>query len=313
MKQNNPVTIFYACDDRYIPYLSVSLISLIENASKSMQYNINVLCSGIEEENEKIITDMSNENISIKFVDVSAQIRGIASSLSLRDYYSLSIYYRIFIPELFPNVDKAIYLDSDTVVLEDIAELYGIDMGDNLVAAVQDMVVASEKVFRTYADMGVGVRYERYFNSGVLLMNLREMRLADLQGKFMHMLKTYHFDTICPDQDYLNVICKDKVHYLGTEWNKMSVDPSPCEKLRLIHYNMFFKPWLYSGVLYQEHFCNYAKASPFYANIIRERDNFGDENKRRDAEAGDNLRRSAERISKSDRNFRTMMFSEMTV
>ena len=85
MKQNNPVTIFYACDDRYIPYLSVSLISLIENASKGMQYNINVLCSGIEEENEKIITDMSNENISIKFVDVSAQIRGIASSLSLRD------------------------------------------------------------------------------------------------------------------------------------------------------------------------------------------------------------------------------------
>lgn len=312
MEQNNPVTVFYACDDRYIPYLSVSLLSLIENASESTQYNINVLCDGIEKENENIITAMSQNNISIKFVDVSDQIRGIASSLSLRDYYSLSIYYRIFIPELFPDVDKAIYLDSDTVVLKDISELYNIDVGDNLVAAVQDMVVASEEVFRTYADMGVGVKYEKYFNSGVLLMNLREMRCESLQNKFIHMLRTYHFDTICPDQDYLNVICKDKVFYLGTEWNKMSVDSSPCGELRLIHYNMFFKPWLYSGVLYQEYFWKYAENSPFYGDIICERDNFGEENKKRDAEAGNDLRRSAERISKSDRNFR-MMTSEITV
>lgn len=311
MNEKRNVTIFYACDDRYIPYLSVSLRSLIDNASKDICYSIIVLHSGIKKENEEIISSMSTENIVIKFSDVSEQLRGIASSLSLRDYYSLSIYYRIFIPELFRNIDKAIYLDSDTVVLGDVAELYKINMGDKLVAAVQDMVVASEEVFRNYAELGVGVRYEKYFNSGVMLMNLKEMREENLQGIFIRMIETYHFDTICPDQDYLNVICKGRVLYLGTEWNKMSVDSEPCKRLNLVHYNMFFKPWLYSDVLYEEHFWNYAKLSPFYEAIICERESFGEENKKHDIKAGNDLRCAARKISNSSFNFRTVADSEI--
>ena len=313
MNEKNNVTIFYACDDRYIPYLSVSLRSLIDNASKSTIYRVIVLHSGIKKENEELISSMSTKNIEIRFSDVSEQIRRIAGSLSLRDYYSLSIYYRIFIPELFPDADKAIYLDSDTVVLSDIAELYNIEIGSNLVAAIQDMVVASEKVFRDYAELGVGVRYEKYFNSGVMLMNLSEMRKENLQGIFINMLETYHFDTICPDQDYLNVICKDRVLYLGTEWNKMSVDSEPCMKLNIVHYNMFFKPWLYPDVLYQEYFWNYAKLTPFYSTLIYERENFSDENKKRDIEAGNDLRLTASKISSSSFNFRTAALLEMKI
>lgn len=310
MMNTNKVTVFYACDDRYIPYLSVSLLSLTENADKATVYNVIILHSGVCKKNIDTICGMATDNVSVSFTDVSDQLRQIADQLCLRDYYSLSIYYRIFIPELFPETEKAIYLDSDTVVLSDIAKLYQTNLKDNLVAAVPDMVVASEEIFRKYADDGVGVPYKRYFNSGVMVMNLALMRKHRLQNQFTHLLETHHFNTICPDQDYLNVICKDKVLYLGTEWNKMSVDESPCIRLNLIHYNMFFKPWLYSGVLYQEYFWEYAKRSPFYENLLEEKKNFSEENLQQDIAAGEHLRKTAGQIIESNYNFKSVLTGE---
>lgn len=313
MNRQDEITVFYACDDRYIPYLSVSLLSLIENADKNKVYNILILNNGMLEENKTKILKMAAQNIKIQFVDVSKQLQLIADKLSLRDYYSLSIYFRIFIPTMFPNLDKAIYLDSDTVVLADIAELFSVELGDNLAAAVPDAVVASEDVFIRYADEGVGVPYRRYFNSGVMLMNLAEMRRCDLEGQFVYLLNTYHFNTICPDQDYLNVICKDRVEYLDSGWNKMSVDSSPCEKLNLIHFNMYFKPWLYSDVPYQEYFWKYAKKSSYYEEILLQKSNFGEDDKQKDVEAGWHLRETAKAICAEPNNFKNTLLVEEAV
>ena len=301
------VTIFYACDDRYIPYLSVSLRSLIENSDGQTDYDVIILHSGVSAANKAAIRGIATENVKVRFADVSDRLRPLAARLSLRDYYSLSIYYRIFIPSLFPEKKKAVYLDSDTVVLSDIAELYRTELCGKMVAAGSDAVVAREDVFIGYAEEGVGVPYRRYFNSGVMVMDLEEMRRQDVQGSFTRLLSTYHFNTICPDQDYLNVICRGKVLYLGSEWNKMSVDDSPCGRLRLMHYNMFFKPWYYSDVRYQEHFWHYAARSPFYSRLLSERGRFGEEERRRDAAAGENLRAAATAIIGDAANFRRVL------
>lgn len=316
MKNSEKVTVFYACDDRYIPCLSVSLLSLIENADKNTEYRVVVLNSGLKEENKAHITrlagcasDSEISNVSVSFVDVSEHLRTVADQLSLRDYYSLSIYFRIFIPSLFPEIEKAIYLDADTVLLSDVALLYRIELGDHLLAAASDAVVASEEVFRRYADEGVGIPYNRYFNSGVMVMNLCEMRKCNLQKCFTDLLNTYHFNTICPDQDYLNVICRDRVLYIGSEWNKMTVDHTPCEKLHLIHYNMFFKPWLYEDVTYGEYFWDYASRSPFYEKLLSDQANFGESGKRQDAAAGVRLRETASAITGDAGNFRNVLLS----
>ena len=104
-------------------------------------------------------------------------------------------------------------------------------------------------------------------------MNLREMRLADLQGKFMHMLKTYHFDTICPDQDYLNVICKNRVEYVGFEWNTMPCDVHTSAP-KLIHYNLDFKPWHRDDVTYGDVFWDYAERSGYLEEIREVREGY---------------------------------------
>ncbi len=301
------VTVFYACDDRYIPYLAVSLTSLIAHADESTRYRVIVLHSGISAENRAIISAMAKDNITTEFKDVSASLEALADRLCLRDYYSLSIYYRLFIPDLFPAIGRAVYLDADTVLLDDVAALYRTDLHGALVAAAPDMVVASEEIFRRYADEGVGVPYARYFNSGVLVMDLRQMRERDVKGQFVRLLSTYGFDTICPDQDYLNVICRGQVHYLPTGWNRMPVEHPAADHPALVHYNMYFKPWLYADVPYEEHFWDFACRTPFYERLLAEKQAFGEEGRRRDNEAGVQLRRSAEQIIRSDRSFRAVL------
>lgn len=304
------INIFYACDDRYVPFLTVSLTSLIENASDTREYNITVLHSGLSNSSIESVKELKKNNIKIDFCNVSDKLKAIADQLELRDYYTLSIYYRIFIPELFPHLQKAVYLDADTVLLKDVALLYDTDVSGFIAAAVPDAVVASEDIFIRYANEGVGVHYREYFNSGVMVMNLKRMREENLQGTFIRLLKSYHFNTICPDQDYLNVICRGKIKYLGSEWNRMTVDTSPCGEIGLVHYNMFFKPWLYKDVQYSEHFWRFAEKTDFFAFLKNMQSEFGESDELLDIEAGAKLRKSAEKIINEDRNFCRVLENE---
>ena len=311
MSSKEPVNVFYACDANYAPCLSVSLLSLVENRDENREYRVTVLESGMSEEIRERLLSAVPAGVKLSFSDISGSLRRVAGRLALRDYYSLSIYYRIFIPDVFRELDRAVYVDADTVVLDDIGKLYDTRLYGNLMAAVPDAVIASEDVFRRYAEEGVGVPdYRLYFNSGVLVMDLDAMRRENISGTFLSLLTRYGFETICPDQDYLNVICEGKVRLLGTAWNRMTVDARRGPKPKLIHYNMFFKPWNYPQVRYADVFREYAARSPFAAEIEASGKAFGKAGVRRDGEAGVRLRESAERIIRSDRNFRRVLKAE---
>ena len=177
------IPIFFAIDDGYMPFLAVALESLIENSSKKYYYSIKVLYTNISEENKKKINKYKRENVNIEFVDLNYYIEKVKDKLYTRDYYTNTTYFRLFIANLYPQYNKAIYLDSDIVVLGDIAELYNQDIGDNLIAAAPDDVIQTTKVFQEYAEKVVGVAdYRNYFNAGILLMNLDEFRRFDFQN-----------------------------------------------------------------------------------------------------------------------------------
>lgn len=151
------IPIFFAIDDGYMPFLAVALESLIENSSKKYYYSIKILYTNISEENKKKINKYKRENVNIEFVDLNYYIETVKDKLYTRDYYTNTTYFRLFIANLYPQYNKAIYLDSDIVVLGDIAELYNQDMGDNLIAAAPDDVIQTTKVFQEYAEKVVGV------------------------------------------------------------------------------------------------------------------------------------------------------------
>lgn len=268
MSNKKIIPIFFAADENYMPYLAVALHSLKENASKQYFYQIYVLHANMncESENVRKLCRYADEDLKISFVDVSGKMEEVKHSLHLRDYYTGATYYRIFIADMFPQYEKALYLDSDIAVLGDISELYNAELGDNLVGAIPDGAVASVAQFRTYTKEVLGIEAENYFNAGVLLMNLKAFREYGFYEKFCSLLEKYKFH-VAQDQDYLNVICKDKVRYLGAEWNKMPIENDE-QTPKLIHYNLTMKPWHYENVLYKEYFWQYARKTEFYQCIL---------------------------------------------
>ncbi len=184
---------------------------------------------------------------------------------------------------MFPQYDKCIYIDSDVVVPGDISELYNIELGDNLIGACNDISIANVPELVNYVENAVGVPMKQYINSGVLLMNVKKMREDKFSERFLELLNTYHFDSVAPDQDYINAICNGKIKYLGEEWDAMPNDAREMlEKPKLIHYNLFQKPWNYDNIQYEEYFWSYAKETECYAALCEIKKNYSKEQKEAD-------------------------------
>ena len=285
------IPVFYAVDDAYIPFLAVSLESLVRNCSEKYYYMIKILHTNISEKNKEKIIKYNRENVDIEFVDLNYYIERVKDKLYTRDYYTQTTYFRLFVPDLYPQYDKALYLDSDTVVLSDVAELYNVDMGSNLIAAVPDGAVQTVDVFKEYVEKVVGMSdYNKYFNAGILVMNLKELRLFKFQQKFLYLLVTIKF-TVAQDQDYLNRLCKGRVKILDPVWDVMPMKELniKSEDAKIVHYNLAYKPWHFDDILYEDFFWKYAKLTEFYEDIMKIKQNYTDEQKANDLKAGEKL------------------------
>ena len=275
------IPIFYAADENYLPYLSTSIHSLADKASEEYNYEIYVLNAGMRRENAQPLFVYERENLHIHLVDVSKKMQEVNHALQLRDYYTGATYYRIFIAELFPEYEKALYLDSDTILLGDVSELFNAELGDNLVGAIADGAVAAVEEFRLYTKGVLGIDASEYFNAGELLINLNAFREQRFYENFCSLLKAYKF-SVAQDQDYLNVLCKGKVCFLGGEWNRMPITGAESQP-KLIHYNLTLKPWHYEDTLFKEYFWEYARKDYYYQRILGELNTYTQEKRDKDA------------------------------
>lgn len=307
----NKINLFFAIDDNYCPFLSTAVYSMLKNANKNYKYDIYVLHNGINADNQEIIKNQIKNEASIEFVDVlefvdmKEKLDVLADKLVTRDYYTKTTYYRLFIPNMFPHLEKALYLDSDIVITGDIAELYNVELGENLVGAVPDMAVQNTPVFVDYVENALGVKGDRYFNAGILLMNLNQMRKENFEDQFINLLGKYSF-RVAQDQDYLNVLTKDRVQYVDNSWNVQPVPNNICkvDKINLIHYNMLWKPWIYEGIDYADVFWDYAKASPMYDKIVAIKDAVTDECRENKLKGGAMLLEMAGNEAKDPNNYK---------
>ena len=301
-KEKQTVPVFFATDDNYLPFLTVTLSSMKKNASKQYAYRVYILFSGLSGEDAVKLMTLSEEDFSIRFVDVSEKVKDIEKFLHLRDYYTAAIYYRLFIVGMFPQYDKAVYLDCDTIVLGDIAELYNTDLEDNYIGAISDQAVASVPAFCEYTKNALGIEGKDYFNSGVILMNLKKFREENFYDRFYKILSSYDF-IVAPDQDCLNLICKGKVKYFGTEWNAMPVSGEQGSVPKLIHYNLVHKPWHYDGIPYEKYFWDYAKDTFFFDRILKAKESFTPEMAKRDSLGAEKLVALAQSEADNENNY----------
>lgn len=304
------IPIFFASNDKYVPYLDVAILSIVANSSKENNYEIIVLKTDISQENQNKLLKHNRENVSIVFYDVKEMLEPIKKTLPNVFYYTLAAYFRLFIETAFLQYDKAIYLDCDLVVLTDIAKLYNQDIGDNLVAAAYEQNTDRSEAFSNYVENIIGIPHNTYFNSGVMLMNLKEFRKFKVQERFLHMLTTYNFDCLAPDQEYINTICHGRVKYLPTGWNKHSFPEPPEGELSICHYALANKPWHYENTINGEYFWHYAKKSEFYDEMLNEFNSFSEDDKQRDAQMFMNLLESIEEIKNSARTIKKLWFDQ---
>ncbi|MBS7261628.1 MAG: 1-acyl-sn-glycerol-3-phosphate acyltransferase, partial [Treponema sp.] len=190
--------------------------------------------------------------------------------------------------------DKAIYIDSDTIILGNIAEMYAYDLGDNYVGACKEQAMIQEDVFGTYVEKCLGCDRNNYFNAGVLLINCERFRTKRVLDQFIKLLHEYTF-TVTQDEDYLNVICYNKVLWLPQGWDMEVYGELPCkpEEFKIIHYIMWSKPWHFDDCRLKEYFWKYAEQTVVYDEILEILKNYSEERKQKDMQEADHLAKLA--------------------
>lgn len=262
------VPVFFGCDQRFTPFMGVALISLLSNISTRRRYEIHILHTDINEETQAKFIAMARPNASIEFHNVESEIAQVVDQLPIRDYYSASTYYRFVIATKFPQYDKALYIDSDTAIVADVAKLFDINIGNNYVGAVNEAVMTGMDPTGRYTEKVLGISRRKYFNAGMMVINCDMWRKKDVLGQFIQLVSFYNF-VVAQDQDYLNVICKNKVHLLPRRWNMEAIRLWNVSErdYGIIHYAFAAKPWHDINCNYGTYFWKYASQSPDYLEI----------------------------------------------
>lgn len=262
------VPVFYSISDDFTPYAAVSLHSLVKHADPKRDYTVTFLHQGLSQDHEQALAAYNRDNVHIKFYAMSDEllkpIQDRKENYLRGDFFAMSIFYRLFIPDLFPEYDKVVYIDSDTVLNDDIAKLYDHDLGNNLLGACTDSSIQFVEKMLRYIKEVLTLDPKEYINSGMLVMNAKAFREENFVDKFFSLLGRYHFDCIAPDQDYLNEICSGRIKYLDGRWDAMpNENTEALANPGLIHYNLFFKPWHFSGIQYEDYFWANAEETVF--------------------------------------------------
>ncbi len=279
-KKTKVVPVFLTITDDYAKYAAGAISSLMKHANPKRHYRIIILYDKLCLLNRWRLRNMVTHNCAIEFHKMKYNlymqiiVRYCATKTGSGDFFSSAVYYyRSFIARLFLQYEKAIYIDSDTILMDDIGKLFDLDLGDKVIAARVDPKVAMVPEFVKYVEKGLNIPVREYVNSGVLLMDLKKLRKLHYITKMTDLIKKYNADLVAPDQDYLNVILKGKILHLDKCWNLQPEGESP-EGAKLLHFNLSKKPWYHEDVNCGEFFWKAVKGTGFYGDLMREKEKY---------------------------------------
>ncbi|MDO4398968.1 MAG: glycosyltransferase family 8 protein [Candidatus Saccharibacteria bacterium] len=305
LKKTKVVPVFLTINSAYAPYAAAAIHSLIQHANKKRYYRVIILHDGLNWVNRVRLRSLVTKNVAIQFKKISSSLylKAIVKYCSRRkgagDFFSSAVYYyRFFIPRLFPIYSKCVYIDSDTILRGDIGELFDIDLEGKMMAAMVDPKVEVIPEFREYVDRAVGVQYWDYCNSGVLVMDMKALRKFGYLSALVDTINKYDADLVAPDQDYMNVILRGKILHLDAKWNMEPAEELP-KDAKLVHFNLFNKPWHYKNVPQEKIFWNAARGTGFYGELKRQQQAFDAEKQKADHEKIEALIKKAGRLSKT--------------
>lgn len=282
-----PVAIALICDDGYVMPTSVAITSLIQSKHAETIYDIYIVCASLSESNENIFKQFESETINIHIIRESAERFANLHTFQEGAFCvaTPAALLKFILPELLFDCDRVLYLDGDLLVREDLTELYQTNLGNAYLAAVVD----SSTIYyhNEYID-----RVENYFNSGVMLMNLAQMRLDNLTQTLIQ-LKADLKDSNLMDQNIFNCACDKKVITLPIRFNflplnlirakeKWTLDEinkcyateypdetSLFSDAAIIHFSSKDKPWKDQSVVFADDWYRCYLQAPVEHTIVR--------------------------------------------
>ena len=277
------IPIIYALDEFYAPYAAASIASLVANSSRAYFYEIGVLHTDLSASTSQKLLSMSADNYRVSVYDVSRYIEKERGLLYTNFHFSVEMFYRILIPDVFPQYKKVVYLDTDTVVLGDISKLYETDIDGFLLGGVVDLM---HKRAREYVT-SLGIDPGRYINSGVLLINCEQFREQGIKAEFFAEL-SHRRSLRYPDQDIINLICRGRIkeldHRYNYTWHYSFLRDNPelnltgedlalyrrtASDIAVLHYTGAIKPWNNRISPLADYFWHYLEGTPFLVNVQR--------------------------------------------
>lgn len=209
------MNILFQCDECYAAFTGVSMTSLLENNRDVEDIHIYLINDCISEENqEKYRMLVQRYDRTIEFLDM----RGISDQLEAcgapKWSGSYAAYGRLFALGLIrEEIDRLLYLDSDTIVTSDLSELYNAELDGNVCAMVQDTLC-----YALYKRIGHQWD-EPYFNSGVVLFDVAAWKKMGGEATVFSFITSFGSQLYFPDQDVLNYILKGKIRRISAKYN----------------------------------------------------------------------------------------------
>ena len=210
---NGEIDVVLITDSNYMEFTRVAIQSAKKTKCENSKYNFHVMTMDLQEGDEKALMELANDDIKIKLLPQKE-----IDLFYIRDtHVSKTSLLKYYIANVLPELNKVIYIDSDVLVLHDLNELFNIDIEGKYLAAVKD----PSWFFENGHVLELGLE-ERgfYFNSGVMLMNLKKIREDGLVEKLEEYTNN-NFRTYM-DQDALNVVVGNDVVLLDVKYNTMN-------------------------------------------------------------------------------------------
>lgn len=276
------IPIVFSVNNDYTLFGYMAIYSLIMHSSEENEYDIFVFVTGLNQENQNLLESLSTSNVIIRCIDISDRLKGVHLKSSI--HLSVETYYRLFIPLILPEFKRVLYLDSDLVVLEDVAELYDYDFDGKSVVVVQDVFCNNLRIHSK--EIG-NLDYKKTFNAGVLLMDTRRFEEEKIREKCLKLLEEDYQrkerKLIFADQDALNIVLYENVTFADPKWNSQyqyawridEVDEDYRERYlydldhaAIIHYAGTNKPWVFPLLPKADVFWDIAKDTPVFLDLI---------------------------------------------
>ncbi|RGY98935.1 glycosyltransferase family 8 protein [Clostridium sp. AM58-1XD] len=209
------MNVVYASNDNYARHLGVSMCSLFDNNSRERTIDVYILSVGLCEENRKKLNTIGRRyGRKIHYIEVDGLRERIPFPVDT-GRFDISTLGRLFIGEMLPDeVKRILYLDCDTVIIRSVKNLWGMDLEESIIGAVQEPTIYTE----VKEDIGLRAG-DPYFNAGVLLVNLEKWRREDMGRKLMAYYEERDGKLFANDQDAINHVLKGRIKSIMPSYN----------------------------------------------------------------------------------------------